>query len=126
MFLSSAYKCHGIQIAVNDVSIYSPNWIKTRGEEYHRGECVLIGKQCDDDLPIFSKIIDLMNIVDYAVIEVNVCRTNGLANHLMSYRVENSLHSCCVSLLSLPDSHPHTAHTFDDGNLFDLMWKLNS
>ena len=81
-------------------------------------ESMLIGKQCDDDLPIFSKIIDLMNIVDYAVIEVNVCRTIGLANHLMSYHVENSLHSCCVSLLSLPDSHPHTAHTFDDGNLY--------
>ena len=96
---------------------YSPNWIKTRGEEYHCGDYVVIGKQCDD-LPIFAKIVDLMIIVDYAVVEVNVYRTIGLANHLMSYLVENSLHLCCVSLLSLPDSHPHTAHTFDDGNLY--------
>lgn len=105
-------------MTVMHVSICSPNWIKTRGEEYHRGDYVLIGKQCDDDLPVFAKIVDLMIIVDYAVIEVNVCRTIGLANHLMSYRVEISLHSCCVSLLSLPDSHPYTAHTFDDGNLY--------
>ena len=110
-----------VNVIIMHVSIYNPNWIKTRGEEYHCGDYVLIGKQCDDDLPIFSKIIDLMIIVDYAVIEVNVCRTIGLANHLMSYGVEHSLHLCCVSLLSLPDSHPHTAHTFDDGNLSSMI-----
>ena len=59
-----------------------------------------------------------MIIIDYPVIEVNICRTNGLANHLMSYQVESSLCSRCMSLLSLPDSHPHTAHTFNDGNLY--------
>ena len=78
---------------------------------------VLIGKQ-RDDLPIFSKILDFMIIVDYPVVEVNVCRTTGLANHLMSYQVESSLLSHCVSLLSLPDGQPHTACTFDDGNIY--------
>lgn len=89
-------------MTVMHVSICSPNWIKTRGEEYHRGDYVLIGKQCDDDLPVFAKIVDLMIIVDYAVIEVNVCRTIGLANHLMSYRVEISLHSCCMCITIKP------------------------
>ena len=97
--------------------IYSPNWIKSCGEEYHCGDCILIGKKCDD-LPVFAKIVDLLVIIDCAVAEVNVCRTVGLANHLMSYLVENSLCLCCISLLSLPESHPYTVHTFDDGNLY--------
>ena len=62
----------------------SSNWIKIHGEEYHHGDYILIGKQTDD-LPVFAKITDLMAIVDYPVAEVNVCRTVGLINHLMSY-----------------------------------------
>ena len=99
------------------ISLYSPSWIKTHGEEYHPGDYILIGKQVDD-LPVFAKITDLIFIVDYPVAEVNVCRTVGLVNHLMSYMIVLSLHFCCVSLLSLAESHPYTAHTLDDGNLY--------
>ena len=96
---------------------YSSSWIKTHGEEYHQGDYILIGKQVDD-LPVFAKITDLIVIVDYPVAEVNVCRTVGLVNHLMSYLLVLSLDFCCVSLLSLVESRPYTAHTFDDGNLY--------
>lgn len=99
------------------ISLYSPSWIKTHGEEYHPGDYILIGKQVDD-LPVFAKITDLIVIVDYPVAEVNVCRTVGLVNHLMSYMIVLSLHFCCVSLLSLAESHPYTAHTLDNGNLY--------
>ena len=92
------------------ISLYSPSWIKTHGEEYHPGDYILIGKQVDD-LPVFAKITDLIVIVDYPVAEVNVCRTVGLVNHFYE------LHDC-VLLLSLAESHPYTTHTLDDGNLY--------
>ena len=36
----------------------------------------------------------------------------------MSYQLENTLQSSCVALSTFADNHPHTAHTFDDGNLY--------
>ena len=53
--------------------------------------------------------------------EVKVCRTVGLSNHLMSYRLESTLQSFGVALSTLADNHPHTAHTFDDGKLYITM-----
>ena len=98
--------------------IYSPNWIKVYGEEYHYGDYIIIGKQEDDDLPVFSKILDIITIVDYPVVEVTVFRTVGLQNHLLSYQIENTLSSCCISLRKLAEHRPYMAHTFDDGNLY--------
>jgi len=95
----------------------SPNWIKIHGEEYHFGDYILIGRQ-PDDLPVFAKITDLMVIVDYPVSEVNICRTVGLVNHLMSYMIVPSLQLHCVSLINLVECHPYSAHTFDDGGLY--------
>ena len=95
----------------------SSNWFKIHGEEYHHGDYILIGKQTDD-LPVFAKITDLMVIVDYPIAEVNICRTVGLVNHLMSYMIILSLEFCCVSIVSLVECHPYSAHTFDDGNLY--------
>ena len=71
-----------------------------------------------NDLPIFAKITELYIIVDYPLVKVNVCHTVGISNHLMSYQLDNTLQSSCVALSTLADTHPHTAHTFDDGNLF--------
>lgn len=77
-----------------------------------------MGRQVIDDLPVFAKITDIFLIVDYPVLEVTMCRTIGLSNHLMSYRIESSFISCCVPLSKLPEKHPYTAHTFDDGQLY--------
>ena len=117
VFISSTELCM-CDIPIMLVSFYSPSWIKVHGEEYYPGKYILIGKQVDDDLPVFTKITDLILIVDYPIAEVNVCRTVGLVNHLMSYMIVFSLHFCCVSLSSLVECHPYTPHTLDDGNLY--------
>ena len=71
-----------------------------------------------DDLPIFSKITDLIVVIGYPLVETNMCLTVGLSNHLMSYQLESTLRYFCVALSNLADNHPYTAHTFDDGNLY--------
>ena len=98
--------------------LYSPKWIKIYGEEYHIFDYVIIGRQAIDDLPVFAKITDILLILDYPVLEVTMHRTVGLSNHLMSYRIENSFISRCIPLSTLPEKHPYTAHTFDDGQLY--------
>lgn len=75
----------------------STKWIKTHGEEYHCGNFIVTGRQ-ENDLPIFSKVVSLMMIVDSPVVEVNTFRTVGLSNHLMSYQIETTLHCFCMSL----------------------------
>ena len=71
-----------------------------------------------DDLPIFTRIVDIFVIVEYPLVEVKVCRTAGLSNHLMSYQLETTLQSFGVALSTLAEHHSYTAHTFDDGKLY--------
>ena len=92
-------------------------WIKTHGQEYHSDDYIIIGKQ-DNHLPTFSKIIDLMLIVHSPIVEVNIFRTVGLSNHLLSYQIEPTLNLCCTSLTALKIAQAYTAHTFDDGKLY--------
>ena len=103
-----------IFIILND---YSPKWIKFHGEEYHFGDYIVIGKQVDD-LPISARIVDIFVIFEYPLVEVKVCRTVGLFNHLISYQLETTLQSFGVALSTLAENYPYTAHTFDDGKLY--------
>ena len=103
-----------IFIILND---YSPKWIKFHGKEYHFRDYIVIGKQVDD-LPIFARIVHIFVIVEYPLVELKVCRTVGLSNHLISYQLETTLLSFGVALSTLAENHPYTAHTFDDGKLY--------
>ena len=67
---------------------------------------------------MFGKVADIFLLFDYPILEVTIYRTVGLSNHLMSYHLENSFRSRCVSLSTLPEKHPYTAHTFDNGQLY--------
>ena len=96
----------------------SPKWIKIYGEEYHVFDCVIIGRQASDDLPIFGRISDILLLVDYPVLDVTLYRTVRLSSHLMSYQLENNFSTRCVPLSALHDKHPYTVHTFDDGQLY--------
>ena len=49
---------------------------------------------------------------------LHLYRATGLSNHLMSYQLEATFHSCCIALSKLPDHHPYTAHTYADGKLY--------
>lgn len=95
----------------------SPKWIKIYGEQYHVFDFVIIGRQVND-LPVLGKIADIYLHLDYPVLEVTMYKIVGLSNHLMSYHLENSFKSHGVSLLTLPEIHPYTAHTFDNGQLY--------
>ena len=86
-------------------------------EEYHHGDYLITAKQTND-LPVFSKIVDLMMVVDCAVAEVERFLTVGLDNHLMSYQIKSTHHLCCIPLSTLKEKHPLTVHTFDDGQLY--------
>lgn len=97
-------------------SLCSSNWIKTHGEEYHRGDYIITAKQMND-LPVFSKIVDLMMVADCAVAETERFLTVGLENHLLSYEIKSTHHHSCIPLSCLKETHLFTAHTFDDGLL---------
>lgn len=71
-----------------------------------------------NDLPVFSKIIDLMVVTDCAVAEVERFLTVGLENHLLSYQIKSTHYYSCIPLSTLKETHPFTAHTFDDGLLY--------
>ena len=77
----------------------------------------MVDKQFND-LPVFSKIVDLYSISSYPVVYVHLYRTFGLSNHLMSYQLEATLRCCCIALSRLPDHHPYTAHTYANGKLY--------
>ena len=99
------------------ISICSTNWIKTHGEEYHRGDYIITAKQMNN-LPVFSKIVDLMMVADCAVVEAERFLTVGLDNHLLSYQIKSTHHYSCIPLSTLKETHPYIAHTFDDGLLY--------
>jgi len=97
---------------------FSPKWIKLYGEEYHVFDFVVVGRQASDDLPVFGRIDDILLIVDYPVIEVVMYRTMQLSNRLISYQLVNSFNTRCIPLSTLPEKHPYSPHTFDDGLLY--------
>lgn len=84
------------------------------------GDFLLIGKQIDD-LPVFAKISDIMIIVGYVVVSVDMFRTNGLCYHLMSYCIQRKVQSQCLALSKLSDLHPYQSHTFADGKLYIIL-----
>ena len=95
-------------------SLCSSNWIKTHGEEYNRGDYIITAKQMND-LPVFSKVVDLMIVADCAVAEAERFLTVGLENHLLSYQIKSTHHHFFIPLSTLKETHPFKAHTFDDG-----------
>ena len=101
-----------------------PNWIKTRGEEYHRSDFVLIDWQ-PDDLPQFAKIKDVLVITDCPILVVEKYTTLGINNHLLCHLIERTHATVVVCVSNLVDTHPFTVHTFiGDRGLYIAMRSL--
>ena len=99
----------------------SPNWIHFRGETYHRSEFITCGFQADD-LPIFSRIDDMMVIATTPVIQVRVFRTVGINNHLQCYVIEDSHQTEVILLTSLIISEPLSPHQIiGDKNIYIVL-----
>ena len=102
---------------INNICVYSPNWIRLYGEEHHCSEYLLIGKQ-SNDLPEFGKIVDICVIVNYVLVCVKRFETVGLCNHLMCYRIEPTLRQSVIPLSRILHRHPLTSHTYTDQHLY--------
>ena len=69
--------------------LYRVNWIKIYGQEYHPSDFVLCGWQTDD-LPVFAKINAIIILVGTPLFVVEIFKTTGVNNHLLSYAIEDS------------------------------------
>lgn len=82
---------------------------------------VLCGKQIDD-LPEFGKIKDILIVGSVPMLHLEKYLTEGINNHLMCHFVVRSHKFKVMSLSSLVDYTPYSAHTFiGDGQLHVAM-----
>ena len=63
-----------------------------------------------DDLPIFAKIKTIILIVGVPLLFVDVFKTVGFNNHLLSYAIKDFHTSCVVLVSKLPSKQPLSPH----------------
>lgn len=91
-----------------------PNWIEWRGSKYFRNDYILCGFQ-SNDLPIFGKIYDLMDIENIVFFYVLLHETDGIDKHYHSYIIKPTTEKKLYSMYDNEDllglTHPLQVHS---------------
>ena len=70
------------------------------------------GWQKDDDLPVFSKIIDILIISRTPLLFAQKFATNGINSHILAYEITPTNEDDLVLLSKLDNKSVYSSHTF--------------
>lgn len=119
----SRWVCRFSYVMVDHLaSLYRPSWIKIYGQEFHRASFIHSGWQVDDDLPEFSKIVDILVILGAAMLYVKLYETEGINNHLSAYSIISTHKTTIIHIPNLDNREVYHAHTYTaDRRLYIAM-----
>ena len=96
----------------SDVSISHCLWVKFEGRTI-KSDCYIITGS-DGLHPTFSKVINIMVIVDIVVLEVILSNVQYFDDHYHAYVIENSVEKSYINYIELSDRSVLHAHTKND------------
>ena len=98
-----------------ETKIVRPRWVKTDGRTLKKGAIVITGS--DGMHPTFSKVLDLLVLLDVLVMEVAQCHVEYFDSHYHAYLIVQSLNKSYILFSDLTDTSVLHTHR-KDGNLF--------
>ena len=99
-----------------DITLTRPNWIKYFGTLYKNSNAfVIIGSDGLD--PLFAKIMSFIVVgSDFAVLEVNLCKTLYFDSHFSSYVIDYTSNRDLVALNKLYDHYVYHGYELADNS----------
>ncbi|XP_048042264.1 uncharacterized protein LOC125265811 isoform X1 [Megalobrama amblycephala] len=85
---------------VSDGKITVTSWLKHSGTEYHPD--LMVCSRMENDLPVFSKITEIILMDDQNVLVTKDFKTDGFVEHLHAYRVRELNVFCLSRVEDLP------------------------
>ena len=106
-----------------DTRVSRPTWVRVLGMTIKKAAYVIRG--CDGHFPNFAKIIDILVLCDFVVLQVQHCVTEYIDDHYHAYAVLHSQNQSYIRFDDLSQSTILHSHT-KNGTLYIYLKKYFS
>ena len=110
----------GVPFIGSDVTINHCAWVKVDGKMIKSKSCYIISG-CDGLHPRFAKVLELLVVADFIVLEVLNCNVHYFDNHFHAYVIQHSVDKSYINFADLTYKSILQAHKKNGSVLKSLL-----